>query len=84
MSNGETRPCPIFSEPAEVGSLLGNADYQSMVDNGLVWTRGEPSMLKNIFPMFSGGEPVGDWELFKGTSIRGLRCTKCNRIILEL
>ena len=84
MSDSETRPCPICGEAAEVGTLMGNADHNSFVDNGLVWSRGEPSFVKNLFPMLAGGEPIGDWELFKGTSIRGLRCRKCNRIILDL
>ncbi len=84
MSNDEMRACPICGAPAEIGSLLGNPDYRSMADNGLTWFRGKPSVWKNLFPLLSGGEPLGNWEAFEGSSMTGIRCTRCNKLILDL
>lgn len=82
--NIKTKTCPICKNIAEDGFLNGNANPNSFVDNGLVWFSGKPNFIKNLFPFLSEGEPIGEWEMDKGTTIKGLRCHHCNKIILDL
>lgn len=44
------------------------------------WFAGEPTVLKN---MWSFGEEVGTFELFKGPYMLGAKCTTCRKLILD-
>ena len=69
--------CPICNSIAEIGCLMGNS---GSFDVGFQWYEGNPTIWRNIVPH---GEPVGDFEIFKGAFLRGLRCIKCRKLILD-
>jgi len=70
--------CPICGKPAEEGCIYG-ADQSAFR-----WMRGEPSFKKNLKAGFGGGEIVGESPYLKGSYARGIRCSVCKRIILNL
>ena len=51
-NNLETKLCPVFQKPAEVGCLLGNPNYNSIADNGLTWFQGEHMYLEKYVSAF--------------------------------
>jgi len=75
--NRNVENCPFCGAIAEIGCLMGNLNGLS---NGLQWYEGEPTVWKNIFPV---GESLGDFEIFKGPNLKGLRCTKCRKLVLN-
>ena len=44
------------------------------------WYLGDPSFWKNLTPH---GESVGTTDLLSGTYMRGQRCQKCRKLILD-
>jgi hypothetical protein len=71
--------CPICGELAEAGCLYGRDGSWT----GLRWCAGPPSFASNLVAGLRGGEEVGEYKIFKGPYVRGIRCTRCFRIILE-
>ena len=70
--------CPICGNPAEKGCIYG-ADQSAFR-----WLKGEPSFKKNLKAGFGRGEIVGESPYLKGSYVKGIRCSACNRIILNL
>jgi hypothetical protein len=67
--------CPFCQGAVEMGCLLGKDSLF-----GFQWYEGDPTFLKNLFPH---GHSVGSYELFSGTHLTGMRCTRCRKIILD-
>ena len=70
--------CPICGNPAEAGCIYG-ADKSAFR-----WLKGDPSFKKNLKAGFGGGEIVGESPYLKGSYAKGIRCSICNRIILDI
>jgi len=70
--------CPICGDQAEQGCIYG-ADQSAFR-----WLKGNPGFRKNLKAGFGGGEIVGESPYFKGSYAKGIRCSTCNRIILDL
>jgi hypothetical protein len=47
---------------------------------GLQWYEGDPTFWKNLIPQ---GDRVGEHEVLAGTYMKGMRCYKCGKIILD-
>ncbi|MCC6493640.1 MAG: hypothetical protein IT424_11545 [Pirellulales bacterium] len=71
--------CPICGKEAEAGCLYGRDGSWA----SLQWYAGPPSFVGNLVAGLRGGEPVGEYAVFKGPYARGIRCSRCARIILE-
>lgn len=70
--------CPICGNQAEAGCIYG-ADR-----NALRWLAGDPSLVSNLKTGVGMGEIIGESPLLKGSYIRGLKCSNCNKIIADL
>ena len=54
--------------------------WEEQLGFGFHWYAGDPSFWKNLIPH---GESVGETDLLYGTHIKGLRCQKCRKIVLD-
>jgi hypothetical protein len=86
MADELTQPrpkCPLCGEPAEAGCLYGrDGGWASFT--GLQWRAGEPSIAGNIIAGMRGGEAVGEFKALVGPFVRGIKCQRCRRIVLEI
>lgn len=70
--------CPICGNQAEEGCIYG-------VDrNALRWLSGDPSLLNNVKTGVGMGTIIGESPLLKGSHVKGLRCTTCNKIVVDI
>lgn len=67
--------CRFCGAELEAGCLMGK---DSLL--GFQWYRGEPTFWKNAFPH---GESMGGFELRGGTYLKGVKCERCRKLILD-
>ena len=72
-----TALCPRCNHKMEEGTLMGNAGLISL---RFQWYPGEPTVFRNLIP---SGDPVGEFEIFKGPYLMGRRCPVCRLLLLE-
>lgn len=71
--------CPICGHPAEAGCV-----YSPDEGRGLRWRPGEHSFVGNIVTGLGGGELVGQVGWLAGPYAKGIRCDRCQKLVLEL
>ena len=72
--------CASCGGEVEIGCLLGNIASVNLYEYGLQWFAGEPTRKKNLLEL---GEPIGKFEIGKGSYALGYRCRQCRTITLE-
>lgn len=80
MSENQGRSCPFCGSELEIGCLLGNIPNLALSEYGLQWFSGEPTWSMNLLQL---GDPIGKFEVGKGSYAVGARCTKCRKITLD-
>jgi hypothetical protein len=72
--------CPYCGGELEYGCLLGNIASLNLFEYGLQWFAGEPTWSKNLMQL---GEPIGKFEIGKGSYALGTHCKNCRKIMLD-